>query len=291
MAKSKRYVSRYLGRSIEMSRANSSTLVYRIPYQNLSSKDEIFTIENQFIVYVLYGKNDTGRDVIYVGKSKNGLKNRPTSHENKYSKWFYCYVLTQFKERTFFNDGPIQYLEDRLNHIVNDIGAYENTTNKTNSGTANRSDEEDCEDYLEEALQMLDVLGLDLITHQVDDSDQDVVSDYSNEDYVVPNGVYYMNRKLKRWGGKAVKATMQVSDGRYIVLKGSMVCLLEGPGLLDNVVVKRNEAMIEDGILKEDIVFESPSAAGSFVVGASCNGWTNWRDEKGVAIDQFRQHA
>jgi hypothetical protein len=265
--------------------------VYRIPYQNLSSKDEIFTIENQFIVYVLYGKNDTGRDVIYVGKSKNGLKNRPTSHENKYSKWFYCYVLTQFKERTFFNDGPIQYLEDRLNHIVNDIGAYENTTNKTNSGTANRSDEEDCEDYLEEALQMLDVLGLDLITHQVDDSDQDVVSDYSNEDYVVPNGVYYMNRKLKRWGGKAVKATMQVSDGRYIVLKGSMVCLLEGPGLLDNVVVKRNEAMIEDGILKEDIVFESPSAAGSFVVGASCNGWTNWRDEKGVAIDQFRQHA
>ena len=89
MAKSKRYVSRYLGRSIEMSRANSSTLVYRIPYQNLSSKDEIFTIENQFIVYILYGKNDAGRDVIYVGKSKNGLKNRPTSHENKYSKWFY----------------------------------------------------------------------------------------------------------------------------------------------------------------------------------------------------------
>lgn len=289
MIKTKRYIGRYLGRSIEMSRANSATLVYRIPYQNLSIKDEVFTIENQFIVYILYGKNDAGRDVIYVGKSKNGLKNRPTAHENKYNKWLYCYILTQLKERTFFNDGAIQFLENRLNHIVNDLGTFENTTNKTNSGTANRNDEEDCEDYLEEALQMLDVLGLDLITHRaVEDSDNDV--DYSSGDCVVPNGIYHMNRKLKRLGGRAVKALMEVNNGRFIVLKGSMVCMLEGPGLLDNVIVKRTEARIVDGVLKDDIVFDSPSAAGSFVIGASCNGWVNWRDEKNVAIDQYRQH-
>ncbi len=289
MAKAKRYIIRYLGRSIEMSRANSSMLIYRIPYQNLNSKDEVFTIENPFIVYVLYGKNDSGKDVIYVGKSKNGLKNRPTSHENKYDAWTYCYVLTQFKERTFFNDGTIQYLEDRLNKIVNDVGGYDNTTSKTNSGTANRSDEEDCDEYLDEAIQMLDILGLDIITHKADDADADIPDDSSGDYTYIPDGKYYMKRKLKRMGGKTITAEMQVSNGRFIVLKGSMICEIDGPGVMDNVVIKREEAMIDKGILKEDIILDSPSAAGSFVIGAACNGWTSWKCEDGNIINIFRE--
>ena len=35
MANNKRYQISYNGRSIEISRANSSTLVYRVPYQNI----------------------------------------------------------------------------------------------------------------------------------------------------------------------------------------------------------------------------------------------------------------
>lgn len=289
MAKAKRYIIRYLGRSIEMSRANSSMLIYRIPYQNLSSKDEVFTIENPFIVYILYGKNDIGRDVLYVGKSKNGLKNRPTSHENKYDSWTYCYVLTQFKERTFFNDGTIQYLEDRLNKIVNDVGGYDNTTNKTNSGTANTSDEEDCDEYLDEAIQMLDVLGLDIITHKTDEADDDIPDDVSGDNSVIPDGKYYMKRKLKRMGGKTITAEMQVSNGRFIVLKGSKICEIDGPGVKDYIIIKRNEAMIDKGVLKEDIILDSPSAAGSFVVGAACNGWISWKCEDGNIIDIFRE--
>ena len=71
-----------------------------------------------FVVYILLGKNNNGKDVIYVGKSKNGLKNRPTAHEDKYPNWTVCYILTQFKERTFFNDGSIQYLEDEEKRYV-----------------------------------------------------------------------------------------------------------------------------------------------------------------------------
>lgn len=102
MAKGRRYMTRYFGRSVEMSKANSSILVYRFPYQNLKSKESSFEIENPFVVYILLGKNNNGKDVIYVGKSKNGLKNRPTAHEDKYSNWTECYILTQFKERTSF---------------------------------------------------------------------------------------------------------------------------------------------------------------------------------------------
>ena len=136
---------------------------------------------------------------------------------------------------------------------------------------------------------MLDILGLDIITHKADDIDADIPNELSSDITRIPDGKYYMNRKIKRMGGKIITAEMQVSNGRFIVLKGSMICEIDGPGIMDNVVIKRNEAMIDKGILKEDIILDSPSAAGSFVIGASCNGWTNWKCEDGKAIDVFRQ--
>ena len=291
MAKAKRYKIICHGRSIEISNATSSTLIYRIPYQNLSSKDELITIDNSFIVYILVGANDNGLDYIYVGKSKNGLKHRPTSHEDKCDSWTYCYVLTQFKERTFFNDGAIQYIEDKLNRLVTELGSFTNTTMQTTTGTANQDDDDNCDEYLEQAYQMLDVLGLDLITHKADAGDSDTVtaSDLLESD-TVPDGEYDLKRKIKRSGGKIIHAKMKVSDGKFIVLKGSMICMVEGPGLLDNVLLKRNNADISaDGILLEDVVFNSPSAAGSFVIAASCNGWLNWKCTDGSLIDKYRK--
>lgn len=147
---------------IEIAKPNSSILVYKIPYNVLKNKTHDLMFSNRFIVYILYGVNEEGRDCVYVGKSKNGIDNRPTSHEHKFPNWTYCYVLTQFQERTFFNDGTIQYLEDKIRKKVDETGAYINKTEVTISNTANASDEEDCDDYLEEAYQMLYVIGLDL---------------------------------------------------------------------------------------------------------------------------------
>ena len=54
------------------------------------------------------------------------------------------------EERWFFNDGTIQYLEDSLNKRITNLGFYENTTKQTTTGTANTSDEEDCNEYLDD---------------------------------------------------------------------------------------------------------------------------------------------
>ena len=51
-----KYIIKRTGRSIEISEATSSVLVYRIPYQNLASgADEPIKIKNKFIVYILFG--------------------------------------------------------------------------------------------------------------------------------------------------------------------------------------------------------------------------------------------
>ena len=244
------------------------------------------------IVYILFGKNDSGKDVIYVGKSKNGIKTRPTAHDNKFDNWTYCYILTQVKERTFFNDGTIQYIENKLNTRFNSLGAYVNTTINTNSGTANSNDVEACDEYLDEVYQMLDVLGFDLITHNIEDEDKDSLANSSVDDPAdyknIPNGIYYLDRKIKREHNKSYKAQMKVLDGLFIVLAGSKICPSEGAGLTNSVINKRNEANIVDGILKEDIVCQTPSNAGGFVIGAACNGWQYWTDKNGKPLSSFR---
>lgn len=287
-----KYIIKRIGRSVEISEATSSLLVYRIPYQNLSvGADEPIKIKNKFIVYILFGENNDGQDVIYVGKSTNGLKNRPTSHDDKFDNWTYCYVLTQFEERTFFNDGTIQYIEDKVNKRVNDLKHYQNTTKVTNAGTANTFDMEDCDEYLSKAYEMLDVLGLDLITYMdtEDTYDADNVAD-DTASGSVPDGIYNMSWKLRRWGNKTAKGKMQVVGGKYIILAGSDVCPNEGHGLMDIVRMKRENANIVDDKLQEDIVLNSPSGAASFVIGAAANGWSTWRTEQGQMIDIFRNN-
>ena len=286
-----KYIVKRIGRSVEISEATSSLLVYRIPYQNLSADaEEPIKIKNKFIVYILFGENRDGVDVLYVGKSTTGMKNRPTSHDDKFDNWTYCFVLTQIEERTFFNDGTIQYIEDKINKRVNDLNHYKNTTKVTNAGTANSFDMEDCDAYLEKAYQMLDVLGLDLITFYSDDSDEsDGIDNGADNTKVVPDGVYYMSWKLKRWGNKTAKGKMQVLGGKYIVLTGSDVCPNEGHGLFDAVRIKRESANIINDTLQEDIVFKSPSGAAEFITGGSANGWTVWKTKDGQAIDIYRQ--
>ena len=285
-----KYIIKRIGRTVEISEATSSLLVYRIPYQNLTAgADEPIKIKNKFIVYILFGENNNGSDVIYVGKSTNGLKNRPTSHDDKYDNWTYCYVLTQFEERTFFNDGTIQYIEDKVNKRVNDLKHYINTTKVTNAGTANVFDMEDCDEYLEKAYQMLDVLGLDLISFYSDSEDKsEIVEEESSEATgIVPDGVYHMSRKLKRWGNKIAKGKMQVVAGKYIVLAGSDVCPNEGPGLFDAVRIKREKANIIDDKLQDDVVFKSPSGAAVFIIGGAANGWDAWKDDEGQSISKY----
>ena len=286
------YVIKRNNNSVEMTKPNSTMLLYKIPYKDIAARKIGFIIPNNFIVYILFGQNPKGRDRIYVGKSKNGIANRPTSHADKYDNWTTCYVLTQFKERTFFNDGTIQYLEDTLNHRINEIGTYCNTTISTTSGTANKDDEEYCDDYLAEAYNMLNILGLDLITNSdeaIADEDIENASNWATDRAKVPDGIYYFSKKIKRFRNIRFKGKMQVKDHTFILLAGSNVAPEAGASLSANIDELRNNASVENGILMENIEMNSPSACGEFIIGAASNGWKDWKTEDGRPIDIYRK--
>jgi hypothetical protein len=39
-------------------------------------------------------------------------------------------------------------------------------------------------------------------------------------------------------------------------------------------------------VFAQDFLFKSPSAAAAFVLGASANGWSEWRDKDGYTLSE-----
>ena len=107
----------------------------------------------------------------------------------------------------------------------------------------------------------------------------------------VPNGKYYLTQKIKIWGNKSVKGVMEVRNGQFIVLAGSIICTEENPLLkktAKNIHEVRKTANLKEDILLSDVVFDTPSAAAMFVIGAAANGWTSWKTADGKPIDIYR---
>lgn len=181
---SRRYTIRLdENKCLEVTNSTSSILVYRIPYEKIKSRTHGLDIQNRFIVYILHGKNLNGKDYLYVGKSKNGIDYRPVSHEDKYRDWDDCYVLTTFKERTFLNDGTIQYIEDAIKQRIDSLNRFIDTTSLTNVGTANSAEEEDCDEYLNDVYDRLFLLGLDLYERaNPDDAEQVLPEGHLSDD-------------------------------------------------------------------------------------------------------------
>ena len=108
---------------------------------------------------------------------------------------------------------------------------------------------------------------------------------------LIPEGEYFLERKIKRWDNRVAKGSMVVKNGKVIVKKGSILCPVRGKGFTAIKIVdqKRAEATIVDNVLQEDVEFSSPSIGASFIVFGSVNGWTDWKTAGGKPIDIFRQ--
>ncbi len=105
---------------------------------------------------------------------------------------------------------------------------------------------------------------------------------------MVPDGVYYASRKQKKNDNKTIKAEMTVEDGVFIIKRGQMVSPTETSGVSSGIVKLRNETIDVDGIVQVDVELASPSAAGEYVFGTSCNGWATWKNKHGEYIDKYR---
>ena len=100
---------------------------------------------------------------------------------------------------------------------------------------------------------------------------------------LIPDGEYTLSRLVRSFG--KVNGILIVEDGVLTLKKGS-VC---APITHENPPETAKLAPVLGGILKEDLICDSPSTASFVVVGKSSNGWVEWKNKEGEPIDIYRK--
>ncbi len=109
---------------------------------------------------------------------------------------------------------------------------------------------------------------------------------------LLPNGTYTFQRK-KKSDNKVVKATAVIDYGRWTLLKGSILGIVEDVGVSQKAKTLRMGMPIDsNGKLLEDTELGecSPSFVGDLVMNQSVNGWTEWKDKDGNPVDIYRKN-
>lgn len=111
---------------------------------------------------------------------------------------------------------------------------------------------------------------------------------------LIPNGRYKFEKKKKSDNNKIVKATAEVKNGNWKLLKGSLLGISEDAGVSQKAKSIREKLPLDNnGKLLEDVELGecSPSFVGAVVLNQSNDGWTDWKNKIGQPIDIYRNIA
>lgn len=250
-------------------------------------------------IYILFGSNAEGDDVAYIGESDNVGK-RLVDHDSKKDFWDEVAIITS--KDANLTSAHVRYLESRLVRIARTVGrvALENVQGPTGGADLPEADASDMDYFIEQVRILMPVLGYDIFRGRAASTpespskltEQAVVE---LEDTTVDSPLFSLRTS------KGVDAQAQVIDGEFTVLEGSVVSAamrrsskqsestarqFENRSIQHAEMLKSAAPLAGGGLAKltKDIVYSSPSAAASVVVGrASSNGRIEWVCEDGTS--------
>ena len=226
-------------------------------------------------VYLLFGKDDEGKDQVYIGEAETILK-RLNQHLTQKDFWHETIVFVS-KDKNL-NKAHIKYLENRLHDIAKTANRYkiENSITPTQSSIS-ESDRAEMEEYIENIKMLVNTLG-----HKVFDEKREFKPKQRQD-------LFYI--KAARGADAQGEPT---SDG-FLVLKGSKATGTTVASMTQNFINLRNR-LIEERVIvpkddyyefPDDYIFSSPSTAAAMVLGRNANGLTEWRLKEGTTLKEF----
>jgi len=230
-------------------------------------------------VYLLFGKDDDGKDLVYIGEAETILK-RLNQHLNQKDFWNEAIVFISKDEN--LNKAHIKYLENRLHELAKTANRYkiENYITPTQSAIS-EPDQAEMEEFLENIKMLVNTLG-----HKVFEEKRDFRPRYKKETFY-----------LQAARGADAKGE-PTSDG-FVVFKGSKAAGSTVPSITQNFINLRNKLIDEEAIVKnnhsfefvDDFIFSSPSTAASIVLGRNANGLTEWKLKNGKTLKEFESNS
>lgn len=225
-------------------------------------------------IYLLCGKNDEGKDIVYIGEAESVLK-RLNQHIAQKDFWNEAIVFISKDEN--LNKAHIKYLENRLHEIAKKANRYalENSIIPTLPSIA-ESDRAEMEEFIENIKLLINTLG-----HKVFDEKRET-------NFKRKEAIFY----IKATRG-ADAAGVPSSDG-FVVLKDSKIATVSPS--MNSSLVRLRQRLIDESIiissdnklvLNEDYLFSSPSMAAAIVLGRNANGLEEWKLKNGQTLKGF----
>lgn len=244
--------------------SNWTGKAYKIPRVNLKDcvdRPELMSTG----VYLLFGKEDDGKDKVYIGEAESIFKRLNQQLAQK-DFWNEAIVLISKDEN--LNKAHIKYLESRLHEIATAADRYvvENSTVPTLSAIS-EPDRAEMEEFIENAKLLVNTLG-----HKVFDEKRETTTQRERQVFAINSA-------------RGANAQGEPTSDGFVVTKGSAAAGQLAPSIPQRFVAIRDN-LIDKGILlnkgdyyefTEDHIFSSPSTAATIVMGRNANGLIEWK--------------
>ena len=255
--------------------SNWSGKAYKIPrikVKDCSDREDLTTSTG---VYLLFGKDDDGKDQVYIGEAETILKRL---NQQLTSKDFWNETIVFISKDDNLNKAHIKYLENRLHEIAKSANRYkvDNSIVPTQSSIS-ESDRAEMEEFIEYIKLLVNTLG-----HKVFEEKREFKPKQKQATFFI---------KAARGADGQGEPT---SDG-FVVFKGSKAAATIVNSMTSNFITYRQK-LIEEGVLvdkgdffefTDDYIFSSPSTAAVMVMGRNANGLTEWKSKDGKTLKDF----
>lgn len=232
-------------------------------------------------VYVLTGVDpETDRPHAYIGEAEV-IRERLKQHKGR-EFWTSAIVFVSKDES--LNKAHVRWLESRLIRKAADVGRFTLEQNQPGDPPLSESECADMEVFLSRILQILPLLGCDLVTPIADPPGR---SNDTSELFCRVKGAEARGRRTP--------------DG-FVVFRNSTAVLEDRPSAQRRhpFAVTWRQKLIAEGVLVEkdgfllfskDAEFPSPSTAASVVHGGGANGLKEWRTKEGTTLRELDEGA
>jgi hypothetical protein len=257
--------------------SNWSGKAYKIPrvkIKDCTDRDDLISTG----VYLLFGKDEEGKEQVYIGEAESILKRL---NQQLTSKDFWNEAIVFISKDENLNKAHIKYLENRLHDIAKAANRYkiDNSIIPTQSSIS-EPDRAEMEEFIEYIKMLVNTLG-----HKVFDEKREFKPKQKQATFFI---------KAARGADGQGEPT---SEG-FVVLKGSKAAGSTVASMTSNFVSLRQK-LIDEGVLvskgeflefPDDYIFSSPSTAASIVLGRNANGLTEWKLKDGKSLKDFESN-
>lgn len=255
--------------------SNWSGKAYKIPrikVKDCSDREDLTTSTG---VYLLFGKDDDGKDQVYIGEAETILKRL---NQQLTSKDFWNETIVFISKDDNLNKAHVKYLENRLHEIAKSANRYkvDNSIVPTQSSIS-ESDKAEMEEFIEYIKLLVNTLG-----HKVFEEKREFKPKQKQATFFIK-------------AARGVDGQGEPTSDGFVVFKGSKAAATIVNSMTSNFITYRQK-LIDEGVLvdkgeffefTDDYIFSSPSTAAVMVMGRNANGLTEWKSKDGKTLKDF----